>query len=247
MRYGLVIVLAVVAVLVMTAACWGQGLIYGPWQVEAPELEPTSSWVGFTGLIYTPTALISPPQNISGFVHEIKFSDRDRRIYGATVGLTPTLEVGAARVTNVPQPTATMSYASETVLNFKYQANLGGLFDNPLMPQMAIGTYDLSDQINRVNYIVLSQPVGLAEETVSPLPKMNVHLGYGNAERNGGPLDGLFAGIDFIPFEHALAQIEHDGEDLNGVLRYFPAPWLSLDAGIVSSEFTWGFSIDSGF
>ncbi len=247
MRYGLVIVLTVGTVLVMIAACSAQGLVYGPWQVEAPELEATTSWLGFTGLVYTPTALLSPPQQISGFAHQVKVDDNDRRIYGATVGLTSALEVGAARVTKVRQPTAEITYATETVVNFKYQANLGGLFNNPMMPKMVIGTYDISDQINRVNYIVLSQSLGLAGETVSPLPEMNAHIGYGNAERSGGPLDGIFGGIDFIPFQHALVQLEHDGEDINGVLRYFPAPWLSLDAGIVASEFAWGLSIDSGF
>ncbi len=247
MRYTMAIALTVVVLAAMTTACWAQGFMYGPWEATAPELEPTPSWFGFTGLVRTPTALITAPQNLAAFGHQINFDSSDRRVYGLNMGLTSTLEIGAARVEDVFSPDPVPTYANETITNIKYEANIGGLFNNPAAPSMAIGIYDVADQINRVNYVVLSQAVGLSAETVSPLPKMNVHVGYGKAERSGGPLDGVFGGVDFIPFEGSLVQIEHDGEDVNGVLRYYPAAAVSLDIGLLNSELGWGFTINTGF
>ncbi len=247
MHHRLAVALVAALVLAMSMTCWAQGFTYGAWQAPAAEQEPTASWFGFTGLVRTPSAVISPPQQLTGSVHEIKFGANDRRVYAVTVGVMPTLEVGAARMTNVPQINAETTYISETVVNLKYETNLGGLFNNPVAPTMAIGTFDIADKMNRVNYIVISQPTGLATESVSPLSNMNVNVGYGKAERNGGALDGLFGGIDFVPYPHALVQIEHDGKDVNSVLRYFPVPWLSLDVGKVSSETGWGVSVTSLF
>ena len=239
--------LAVTLVLALAASGWGQGLMYMPWETISPETESTPSWTGFTGLVLTPTALIAPAQEISSFFHQIRQADGNQEIYGATIGLLPSLEVGVARLSNVPQDTPDPSFASETVLNVKYTANIGGLFNNPAAPQMAIGIYDASDQVNRVNYVVLSHSLGLSAGSTSVLPNMTLHVGYGNAEHDGGALDGLFGGIDFVPSRGLLAQIEHDGQDINGVLRYFPADWISLDVGVVKSEYGYGLSVKTPF
>ena len=247
MRYTATIALAVVVMAAATAACWGQGFGYNPWEVTSPESQPTPSWYGSTGLIRTPTALTTPQQQISGFAHEVKLQNKWRTIYGINVGLISGLELSAARVEDILQTQAGPLEFKENVVNFKYEATIGGLFNNPAAPTMCIGAYDVSDRINRVNYVVLSQTLGLTEESVSPLPTMHAHVGFGKSKRNGGPLDGLFGGIDFVAWEHALAQIEYDGENLNGALRYYPATWLSLDAGIVHDELGWGVTLNTAF
>lgn len=247
MRHTATLVLAASLMIALTAACWGQGFLYAPWEPAAPETEVAPSWYGFTGLVRTPTALISTPQRITGSVHQVEFDGDHHGVYGATVGLMPTLEIGAARVEDVLQDTPTPTYDNETVVNVKYKANIGGLFNNPAAPDMAVGIFDISDQFNRTNYVVLSRSIGLVQQSASPLPQGNVHIGYASAEREPAALDGIFGGIDFIAMKDTLAQIEYDGEDLNGALRYYPAPWVSLDAGIVNSELGYGFTINSGF
>jgi len=247
MRYTATVALTVSLIIALTAVCSGQGFIYGPWEVAIPESEPNPSWYGYTGLVRTPTALISTPQKITGSAHQVEFDGDHHGVYGATVGLMPSLEIGAARVEDVLQDTPIPTYATETVVNVKYEANIGGLFNNPVAPKMAIGIFDISDQINRTNYVVLSRSIGLAQGSVSPLPQANVHIGYASAEREPAALDGIFGGIDFVAAQDMLAQIEYDGEDINGALRYYPAPWISLDAGILNSELGYGFTINSGF
>ncbi len=247
MRYTATVALTVSLIIALAAVCSGQGLIYGSWDEATPETEPTPSWYGYTGLVRTPTALISTPQKITGSAHQVKLDGETRKVYAVTVGLMPTLEIGAARIENVLQDTLIPTYATETVVNVKYEANIGGLFNNPMAPKMAIGIFDISDQVNRTNYVVLSRSIGLAQGSASPLPQANVHIGYAKAEREPAALDGIFAGVDFVAAQDTLAQIEYDGEDINGALRYYPAPWLSLDAGMVNSEFGYGFTINSGF
>jgi len=247
MRYTTTVALAVSLIVMIAVTCSGQGFIYSPWEAAAPETEVTPSWYGFTGLVRTPTALISTPQKITGSAHQVEFDGDHHGVYGATVGLMPTLEIGAARVEDVLQDTPIPTYATETVVNVKYEANIGGLFNNPMAPKMAIGIFDIGDQINRTNYVVLSRSIGLAQGSASPLPQGNVHIGYASAERDPAGLDGIFGGIDFVAAQDTLAQIEYDGEDINGALRYYPAPWISLDAGMVNSELGYGFTINSGF
>jgi len=247
MRYTATIALTVSLIVMIAVTCSGQGFMYAPWEAVSPEMAPNPSWYGYTGLVRTPTALISTPQKITGAVHQVELDGEDSRVCAATVGLMPTLEIGATRIQDVPQDTIPLTYATETVVNVKYEANIGGLFNNPVAPKMAIGIFDISDQINRTNYLVLSRSIGLAQGSVSPLPQANVHIGYASAEREPAALDGIFGGIDFVVAQDTLAQIEYDGEDINGALRYYPAPWISLDAGMLSSELGYGFTINTGF
>lgn len=247
MRYTTTIGLTVSLVVMLAVTCLAQGFMYTPWDVPPPESQPGPSWYGYTGLVCTPTALISTPQKITGSAHRVEFDGDHYGVYGATVGLMPTLEIGAARIENVLQDTPIPSYATETVVNVKYEANIGGLFNNPVAPRMAIGIFDISDQVNRTNYFVLSRSISLTQGSASPLPQASIHIGYARATRNPATFDGLFGGIDFVAAQDMLAQIEYDGENINGALRYYPASWISVDAGMLNSEFGYGFTINSGF
>jgi len=247
MRHTTTVALTVSLIVTIAATCSGQGFMYTPWEVTPPESQPGPSWYGYTGLVRTPTALISTPQKITGGAHRVELNSREHNVYAATVGLLPALEIGAARIEDVLQDTPIPSYATETVVNVKYEANIGGLFNNPVAPRMAIGIFDISDKVNRTNYLVLSRSISLVEGSASPLPQASVHIGYANAAHSPATLDGIFGGIDFVAAEDTLAQIEYDGKDINGALRYYPASWLSLDAGILNSELSYGFTINSGF
>ena len=104
--------------------------------------------------------------------------------------------------------------------------------------------WDCANELNRSYYLVLSKEVPVEEDTGRA---MSVHVGLGNNDRDGGPLDGIFGGVELVPFDESLLQIEYDGDDINGALRYYPASWISLDIGIISDDFGWGVSASTSF
>ncbi len=232
---------AVVVLLALASAGWSQGILYGVWEEPGPERGPIPSWYGSTGLIVTPTALTCPDRQVQAYWHQMEF-DQEQRVMGVNVGLTPNLEVGAARIKDVAGP---QGYVDETILNVKYKLDVSSLFDNPLAPDVAIGVWDWANDLNRAYYLTMSKQVPLVEETTSR--QMNVHVGIANNDRDSGPMDGVFCGVDLVAFARGLVQIEYDGDDINGAVRYCPAPWVSLDAGIVSDDFGWGVSLNTNF
>ena len=98
MRYTATIALTVGLIVMIAVTCSGQDFMYVPWDVTPPGPEANPSWYGYTGLVRTPTALISTPQKITGCAHQVEFDGEDHNVYGVTVGLMPTLEIGAARI-----------------------------------------------------------------------------------------------------------------------------------------------------
>jgi hypothetical protein len=83
--------------------------------------------------------------------------------------------------------------------------------------------------------------------TQSSHAALNLHAGWGRANKRDTRLDGFFGGIDFAPFAQALMQVEYDAKDLNADVRFYPAPWLSLDAGVVANDFAWGLTLRSAW
>ncbi len=246
MRKIMVMFAAIVVLGVVASPGWTQGIFYGTWEEPAPELQPVPSWYGSTGLIVTPTALMCPPHQIQGGWHQMEFDIKEQRVYGANVGITPQIEVGITRVQNIkPRGVAQTSYTDETILNAKYKLDMAEWFDNPLAPDVAIGVWDWANDLNRAYYLVMSKEVPMAQEVAGR--QLNVHLGVGNNDRNTGPLEGIFFGADLVPFESSLLQLEYDGDNLNGALRYYPANWISLDAGLVDDNFGWGVGIGTNF
>ncbi len=247
MMRKIMVVFAVIVVLgALSSPAGSQGILYGTWEEPIPEQQPVASWYGSTGLIVTPTALMCPPHQIQSGWHQINFDTKNQRVYGANVGITPQMEVGVTRVQNVPlRPPAQTGYTDETILNAKYKLDVGGWFNNPLAPDVAIGVWDWANDLNRAYYLVMSREVPMAQEVAGR--QLNVHLGVGNNDRNAGPLEGIFFGADLVPFESSLLQLEYDGDNLNGALRYYPANWISLDAGIVDDNFGWGIGVGSNF
>lgn len=246
MRKITIAVAVMVVVASLSTVCLAQGVFYGMWEEPAPERGPVPSWYGSTGLIVTPTALICPPHQVQGYAHQMEFDIKNQTIIGANVGLTPNLEVGVTRIDNIqsrdPGP---ITYVDETIMNIKYRVDVGRWFNNPLTPDVALGVWDWANDLNRAYYLVMSKQVPLAEETTGR--QMNLHVGLGNNDRGSGPLDGIFLGVDLVPFNNSVLQLEYDGDDINGALRYYAAPWISLDMGLISDDLGWGASVNTNF
>lgn len=246
MRQTTVTLAAVVVLLTLATLCWAQGIFYGVWEEPGAEQESVSSWYGSTGLIVTPTALICPLHQIQGYAHQMEFDIKNQTILGANVGITPDLEVGVTHFTDIPsRAPGPVTFTDETIINVKYRMDVGGWFNNPLVPDVSFGVWDWANDLNRSYYLVMSKEVPMTEEAMGR--QMNVHIGIGNNDRDSGPLDGFFGGLDLVPFENSLLQIEYDSDDLNGALRYYPAPWISLDMGLVSDNLGWGVSAATNF
>ncbi len=223
------------------SAATAQSSLYGSLTGSGPASNATPSYLGATGLMVTPTAMVAQPLKASGYWHQVR-SDPAQSFYGATVGLPGGLEISGVRLIDVePLPSETTT-RDETVFNAKYQIPMGKLLLDPLLPKVAVGVFDASNELNRVLYVTLSRSFSLTQDSNAPL---NLHVGWGNAKVSDTRLDGFFGGLDFSPFSAALLQIEYDAKDINANLRYYPAPWLSLDAGVLANDFAFGATIRS--
>ena len=216
------------------------------WGIARVEKSPTASWYGSTGQILTPSAYIAPPTKLSGGFHRIDRDTHNESVYNGNVGLTPDFEVGVARLRNVPAPgPLATGMIDENVFNAKYNLDMGTWLDLIGAPQVSVGVWDAADKLNRAIYVVVSQVFSLTDE--GALSEFAIHLGFGDSERNMGALDGLFAAIEFTPFTGGLVQVEYDAEEFNADLRYFANEWITLDVGVVDSDFGWGVSATTAF
>ena len=240
-------VLAVTLVLV----CWfafcvltvsADDSLYGPLSSTGPASNSSPSYLGATGLLITPTAMIAAPLKASGYWHQVR-SDPAQTFYGATIGLPGGFEISGVRLTAIePLPNETDATRDETVVNAKYQIPMGKLLLDPLLPKVAVGVFDASNQVNRTYYVTVSRALSLTQTSNAAL---NLHAGWGHSNVDDTRLDGFFGGLDFSPFSAALLQVEYDAKDINANLRYYPAPWLSLDAGVLANDFAFGATLRS--
>ncbi len=59
-------------------------------------------------------------------------------------------------------------------------------------------------------------------------------MGYGDSRIPGAPLDGVFGGIDFTPFDYMRVMIEHDGENINASATYWWKSWIATEVGLLT-------------
>jgi len=98
----LVVTLALVvmfSVLVLAASAASGG--YGSWEAAAPTGQSPTSYLGPTGLLITPTALIAPPLEGAAFYHVIESEPRRQAFWGATLGLPDGFELTGTQLVNV--------------------------------------------------------------------------------------------------------------------------------------------------
>jgi len=204
------------------------------WTAEKARVEALPSWFGETGLVVIPTAQTVHPQRIEAHFHRVDRDAGGENAWGANIGLTSNIEAGVTRLDEI----------SETVFQAKLNLDIGDWLTLRGMPQVAIGARDIGDVVDRALYVVLSSALTIKEEEEAVL---SAHLGFGDTTLPGSPLDGIFGGVDFTPFEFLRVQVEHDGENLNAAARYWWSDWLCTDVGSLDGDFGWGVVAETRF
>ena len=159
------------------------------------------SLLGPTGLILTPTADILGMTEFDIGVSGIRSDDNGNEtvVYG-NAGVLPELEVGLSQDRLEHED-------SQTLVNAKLR-----LFQPPLGRfTLSAGMIDMTDQINRTSYVVLSHAIGAGVITrVGPVTLPQVHIGIGN-----GRLDRVFGGVSTVVGRRVEVMAEYDGNHVN--------------------------------
>ncbi|MBD3292447.1 MAG: hypothetical protein GF393_05955 [Armatimonadia bacterium] len=242
-RVAVVVALLVLSVPASFAQGWdGGGYL---WDARTVQTMPTQSWFGGTGMIVIPTADTVPPQKLSAHFHAVDVDGKDdwEDVWGLTASIYPGLEAG---ITNLGEA-FTGTGEDELVYQAKIGANLHDLLNlGEESPDIAIGGRDIADQVGEAYYVVFSKDFNIDE--VDPGGNaINVSLGIGNADGDDVPLDGVFFGVDFTPFDFARMQVEHDGENVNASLRYWWSEWAVTEIGVLDGDLGAGASIYTGW
>lgn len=166
--------------------------------------------MGSTGLIDAPSAdVLREGQLFFGYYH---LHEGNAWTIGA--GLSDRFEVGFSQA-NYDRG------GDKSYLNFKYALHTEGL----LIPGIAVGLEDVTDESDRSAYVALSKGLPLG---------FRLHAGYG-----GGRYDGFFYAVEkrLNPlgiggvFPDTSLIVEHDGHAMNYGMRMSLLPGLKLNAG----------------
>jgi len=208
------------------------------WGSEGASSQTTSSWFGNVGMIVTPTANTPRAGGATVGFHHVDFSGGPVNAINVNFGVTDWLEVGG---TYLDQPGG-----PDTIGNVKVQLPVHHWLLNAVLPEIAVGAFDITNEINRALYVVLSKSFSVLP-LVPGSPRVGLHLGLADNALNGGRLDGLFGGIEFKALRYGLVQAEWDGFSFNADLRYHPIPPISLDVGILDGDLGYGATYSSRF
>ena len=159
------------------------------------------SLLGPTGLVLIPSADTLGMTEFDIGVSGIRANEgANQTIIYANAGILPGLEVGLSNDKLEHQD-------SEMLVNAKLR-----LFRPPLgRIALSAGMIDITDQIDRTSYIVLSHAVGAGIVTrVGPMTLPQIHIGIGN-----GRLDGVFGGVSTVVGRRVEVMAEYDGSRVN--------------------------------
>ncbi len=191
----------------------------------------TNNWIGATGLVIAPSADTAPDGELMASFNWIDTSGRSTSVWSALFGITENFEAGVAHVRS--------GGSSETIGNLKYDLNLQRLSGSPQAPDLAIGVWDLGDDIDRAWYVVLSDDFG-AQMTAA-------RWSIGIADSSGGILDGLFGGAQFAVAESGLLQVDYDGDNLNAAYRHQIADQFRVGVGLIDGDLGLNATLTTGF
>ncbi len=216
-------------------------MLWGATQVRQM---PMTSWFGGTGMVVIPTAEVAPYRSIQAHLNVIDVETEDwQTVYGANISFWQGLEAG---FTQVGSAYTGAEQGEETLFQAKYQVDLDQILGlGPAAPMLAVGGRDLTNDVNRAYYVALTKEIAGDDYDRTSLARVTV--GFGDTEISGTPLDGLFGGIDFTPFDFARLQLEHDGENFNGVLRYSWSEWAITEIAVLDGDMGYGFTLATGF
>lgn len=232
--FAVVMVAVLVSAPLALAQVWDSDDMWGPADVRDV---PKPTWFGSSGMIVVPTAQSVNPQAIQVHYHSVNLGlpgNEWMDTYGANVGIIDGLEAGATHLRD----------ESETLFQVKYVVDVPNLLDDPDMPYVAIGGHDLGDSINRVLFVAVTKDLIIRDDRTALL---RATIGWGDSRIAGAPLDGIFGGIDFSPFDYMRVQIEHDGENINASATYWWQSWIATEIGLLDGDFSWGINAATSF
>jgi hypothetical protein len=249
---------ALVALLLVCIAggAWAQGLGESIWEQPGGEVSPAAAWFGNTGLMAVPSAQVRPALTAQVSYHwihdasEIEGNSQNLQVFSADAMATGDLEVGVTRFRDVAtvelqDSTPVAGFTDKTTINGRYHLDISRWTSNPEAPDVAIGVRDISDEINRSLYVVVSKGLHVRQQQ-GPFD-VTATLGYGNSKQSGGLLDGIFGGIDFSPGQAFRVQAEYDAQEWNACVRFYPTRTLSLDFGTFNSNLGIGATYESSW
>ncbi|MCE5240550.1 YjbH domain-containing protein [bacterium] len=244
MRSAVIIVGLIVLAVAPTLAA---DSIVSVWGAENTSNTATSSWYGNVGLIATPSAFTPPATATSLGVHWVNRHPDATWMANINFGVTAELEVGGAWIQSAGDEEAESDHdSSQTIINAKYRLSVAKWLEEPNLPDMAVGCFDIANQINRSIYLVLSKGFRF-DPTDANSPCINLHAGWASSDSGEGAMDGFFGGLEFNALKDCLVQAEYDGENFNADLRYNLTKGLSLEGGILNEDPGFGLTYRSEF
>lgn len=207
---------AVLALIIGASSAWGA--------------EP--SLIGPTGLLTVPTAeTLGLLQWDVGAANVWANGGPDTSVIYANIGLLPRFELGVSRF-------KAEDAEAETLVNAKFR--VVGL---PGKITLAVGAFDLTDQIDRSPYAVVTHDLGAG--IVSPrgqFTKPQLHIGIG-----GGRFDSIFGGVSVTVGGKADVMAEYDGSDVNLGVRWPLFPKVAVTAAALDGfdDLALGISVKS--
>ena len=209
-------VAAVVSILTLALICTAVAAdpYTTEWWPEPAQDHVTNSWIGSTGVLNTPTAHVAGQMTVPSSIHWVETDPDPMTTVNINAGITENVELGVARLSD-----AFSTSRTETVGNVKYRVNIDRYLEAPKAPQLAIGAWDFTNELDRTYYVVITKdfpsPDGVNFENI------RLSLGYGdNTEGVISVLDGAFAGIEVSAFENGIIRAEYDGENANYGIEY---------------------------
>lgn len=217
MRIGAVVLIGLVLALTATAV-----------MAQNPA---NNTWIGMTGLVIAPSADTLGERELTASYNWIDTDNNSTDILSGIIGLTPDFELGIANIGNGD---------SETIGNLKYRLDLSELTGNPTTADLAIGVWDLGDDVDQALYIALSDDFARGQIA-------NARWTLGLANSDGDILDGLFAGVELPATEQGRLQVDYDGENVNAAYRHMVSEQVTVGIGLIDSDLGLNFAYTTEF
>jgi len=187
------------------------------------------SYLGPTGLIFTPTAGVAPMRSWSAHGHGTK----DLTLWGVDFGLTDAIEVGATLLD--PSPGGTRVFG-----NGKWQVTKE---KGTSSPAIAIGVIDVADSIDTSVYGVISKGFGRVALGSRTGIGLRASVGYGTGLFD----DNIFGGAELLWTDKLTLMGEYDGRDINVNARLMIGRGVHADLGLLDGRFGGGLAYSAGF
>jgi hypothetical protein len=223
----------VAALLVAHTALLADGFV-SVWPDQGSSLSHSTSWLGNTGLVFTPTANVSGARGASVSWHRINRDPDSLDVTNLSFSFQDTVEIGGSLVDGGGMAD------NKLLAHAKWVVPAARWLKNEEFPALAIGAIDLTNEINRAYYIVLSKTVPLGVEAGGTGSLISLSLGFADNHANGGALDGLFGGAEFAGFKNTVVQAEYDGDAFNADLRWRLSERFGADVGTMDGDLGFG-------